>query len=316
MYKYILIIFIWLSASNLNAAAEPAIQFITLGTAGGPQGNGMRAQPANALLNGENVWLVDAGDGITSQLAKADINLSQVKVIFLSHLHFDHTGGVLAVLGLRSQMEMNELLTIYGPPGTGKFIEGLRNAMSPVIEAGNGFSDHRWQSSFYVQEISDGTSLEISGVKVAVTENSHYVSGEIKSTEEGLVSLSFRFDTSNRSIVYSGDTGPSKAVTNLSNNADFLIIEMMDGPVVLNNIRRFNPSMNETLLIELERHFSLHHLSPVQVAELAANAKVKTVVVTHFMPGVNSPEQESHYRSIMQKHFDGEIIFANDLDKF
>ena len=52
-------------ALSAETGGEPATknQFITLGTAGGPEAELDRAQPANALIVGTDVYLVDAGDG-------------------------------------------------------------------------------------------------------------------------------------------------------------------------------------------------------------------------------------------------------------
>ena len=52
-------------------SGQPANQFITLGTHGGPVSDRNRSQPANALVVGEAVYLVDAGDGAVQQLARA-----------------------------------------------------------------------------------------------------------------------------------------------------------------------------------------------------------------------------------------------------
>jgi len=64
-----------LTVTALDAAdapnVQPANQFITLGTHGGPVSDRNRSQPANALVVGEAVYLVDAGDGAVQQLARA-----------------------------------------------------------------------------------------------------------------------------------------------------------------------------------------------------------------------------------------------------
>lgn len=316
MHKLFLIGLIVSFSICLRAADDPVLQFITLGTAGGPESNAMRVQPANALVIGNNTWLVDAGDGAVTQLNRAGLRLAQVQGVLLSHLHFDHTGGMLAVLGLRAQMSINRPLIIYGPPGTAIFIDGLLAAMTPALQSGFGLPGQAWEAYPVVHEIRNDAVFEIDGVRVTTVENSHYLPGADPENQQGSVSLSYRFDTSERSIVYTGDTGPSDALTALAENADLLVIEMMDGPVVLGNIRRVNPGLNESILTGLERHFSLHHLTPEQVASLAAAASVKSVVVTHFMPGANSPEQAAHYRARMQPHYKGEIIFANDNDRY
>src|SRR5688500_356076 len=94
-----------LAAIASAAAPQQAGQdeFITLGTMRGPIAHPKRSQPANALVVGQDVYLVDVGDGAVQRLAEAGLRLNAVKAIFISHHHFDHTGGLGAVLGLRYQ---------------------------------------------------------------------------------------------------------------------------------------------------------------------------------------------------------------------
>ncbi len=66
-----------------TAAAESTSgQFITLGTAAGPIAEVERSQPANALVIGDDVYLVDAGDGANNQRAKAGLLLENVRGLF------------------------------------------------------------------------------------------------------------------------------------------------------------------------------------------------------------------------------------------
>jgi len=302
------------------AADSPAGVFITLGTAGGPNAEVTRSQPANALVVGSDVYLVDAGDGAGGQLAKAGFLVERVKGLFISHLHFDHTGGVLALLGLRLQLNAPETLDIYGPPGTGKFIEGLLEGMAPAMDAAYGLPGQTWPSKLNVMELVHGSTVELAGASVKVAENTHYIiEGNDQSDlphEEGYVSLSYRFDLANRSIVYTGDTGPSRAVTELAANAAILVSEMMDVPLVLEDIKRTRPNMPPQMLAGVSAHLNPHHLTPQQVGELAAAANVKELVITHFVPSVTSPIDERKYRNMIREHFDGEVIFASDLDRF
>ena len=77
--------------------------WVTLGTHGGPVPSAQRSQPANLLLEGDRAILVDAGDGAAGQLAKVGVPLPRLSAVFISHLHFDHTGGLPAIIGLRFQ---------------------------------------------------------------------------------------------------------------------------------------------------------------------------------------------------------------------
>lgn len=61
--------------------------FITLGTIGEPIPHPERSQPANALVRGEDVVLIDCGDGTAEQLARAGLRPGSIRAVFLSHLH-------------------------------------------------------------------------------------------------------------------------------------------------------------------------------------------------------------------------------------
>ncbi|MFK7958145.1 MAG: MBL fold metallo-hydrolase [Lysobacterales bacterium] len=309
-----------LSADVKDASAlptsSPANAFITLGTAGGPLTESSRSQPANALVVGSDLYLVDVGDGAAGQLAKAGYQVTKLKGLLISHLHFDHTGGLTAVLGLRMQQGIQSKLTVYGPPGTRELVDGLLNAMDHVMEAGYGMPGQSWSANIDVKELIDGSVVSLDGVTVSTVENSHFKIPENQGAAEKAKSLSFRFDFDDRSIVFTGDTGPSMAVERLAESADLLISEMMDIPAVLGFIRKNSPNMPQKQLDGIEWHFRAHHLLPHQVGEMAANAGVKRVVVTHMVPNVRDEAMAERYRAQIAEAFDGDIVIANDLDRF
>ena len=297
-------------------AVSPANAFITLGTNGGPVAEIGHSQPANALQVGKDIYLVDAGDGAAGQLVKAGFKLQQVRAVFLSHLHFDHTGGVLAVLGSRMQTNTQSLLTIYGPPGTREFVESLLAGMAPIMKAAYGMPQQEWQSNVEVNELVDGSVVELKGVKVTVAENSHFAIPESANVPEKAKSLSLRFDLPDRSIVYTGDTGPSENVEELAKDADLLVSEMMDIPVVLSRAREYLPNAPEQAFINMEWHFRALHLTPVQVGELAAAAGVKAVVITHQAPKIATDDHKKKILDGVSSKFDGSVVLANDLDRY
>jgi len=303
------------TAASVIQAQPEEIVFMTLGTASGPDAVPDRAQPSNLLISEDGIYVVDAGDGAGAQLAKAGYRLPDVKGLFISHLHFDHTGGVLAVLGLRMQLDETNALLIVGPPGTQDFIDGLMAGMETARIAAFGVPGRTWQHRLEVREIRDGDTMTLPGINVTAAENTHYQSPQYDASP-GSVSLSYRFDSAGRSIVFTGDTGPSTAVTELATGADLLVSEMMDIPLALANIQHINPGMPEAVLQGLEIHFRSHHITPRQVAEMAATAGVSEVVITHFGPGITSPDQAQGYTETMAETYSGPVTFANDLDRF
>ena len=293
--------------------------FITLGTMGGPLPHPQRSQPANALVIGRDLYLVDAGDGVVQQLAKAGLRLNAVKAVFLSHHHWDHTGGLGAVLGLRYQTNAPGVLTVYGPPGTKGLVDGIVASMQPGAEAGYGLPGAKRidpATTVRVVELVGGSSVSLPGARLSVVDNSHYSWPAGSDEARRFRSLSFRFDLPNRSIVYTGDTGPSPAVEQLAKGADLLVSEMIDLPATLENVRRNSPDMPPPAFEGVRQHLSRHHLSPEQVGELAARAAVKRVVVTHLVPGSMSAADKARYLADIRKNFAGPVEIANDLARY
>ena len=302
------------------AGSRPSeMRWLTLGTMGGPIAAADRSQPANVLVLGSDAYLVDCGDGAVEQLAKAGIRLPQVRGVVLSHLHFDHTAGLAAVLGLRFQTGVTDKLPVYGPPGTKQLVAGLLASMKPAVEAGYGLPGEPSAdpaSSVEVIELDDGATFQFGAVGVSSARNTHYSFVRGSEAERRFQSFAFRFEGAGRTIVYTGDTGPSSAVELLARNADLLVSEMIDVPRTVTNVERNTPGMPEAALAGLKDHLTRHHLTPEQVGELAARAHVKTVAVTHIVAPAASAAELQGYVARIRAAFRGPAVIAADLDTF
>jgi len=58
------------------------------------------------------------------------------------------------------------------------------------------------------------------------------------------------------------------------------------------------------------------HMTPEDVGAMAARAHVKTLILTHFVPGDDDETDVSQYTSGARKTFSGTIIAARDLFEF
>lgn len=298
---------------------ESETAFITLGTQGGPIASAARSQPANLLVRGADAYLVDAGDGTVQRLAAAGMRLDRVRGVFLSHLHWDHVGGLQAILGLRYQTNVPGRLEIWGPPGTRRLVEGLVASMQPGSEAGYGLPGAPRtppEATVHVVELRGGDRVELPYLVVTSAENSHFSFPSGSPEAERHKSLSFRFDMPGRSIAYTGDTGPSEVVERLATGVDLLVSEMIDLRATLDNIARISPGMPAPAREAIARHLAAHHLSPAQVGELAARAGAGRVVVTHVVPGEMTADQREDYLAEIGRHFEGPAEIADDLDRF
>jgi ribonuclease BN (tRNA processing enzyme) len=294
-------------------------RWITLGTQGGPIPLSTRSQPANVLVTADGAYVVDAGDGVSEQLAKARVPLQQVKAVVLSHLHFDHTAGLFGIISLRWQSSVTSPLTIYGPPGTQVLVDGILAAMQPAVKAGYAYPEEvkqPFRPGITVVEIRDGATFELGSTHVTAAKNTHYTFVPGSADDRAFESLAFRFDAPGRSIAYTGDTGPSRAVEQLARGADLLVSEMIDFDRTVAEIRRVSPNMPTPALAGISIHLRDHHLTPQQVGELARAAGVKSLVITHISAPAFDRRQAREYLAAIHRSFAGRAAIAADLESF
>jgi ribonuclease BN (tRNA processing enzyme) len=118
--------------------------------------------------------------------------------------------------------------------------------------------------------------------------------------------------------VFSGDTGPSEALTELARGADVLVTEVGSPDDVVALFKR-NGLWQAKTAAEQEgfiRHMQEEHLTPEDVGKMAAKAGVKSVVLTHLGPTVDPEDDYRRYADGAKKFFSGPIALAKDLMRF
>lgn len=309
------------AAHTSDANRGRVSDWVTLGTGGGPVIQVERSQPANALLVGEEAYLFDVGEGSVRQLKAAGIPLANVKAVFVSHLHLDHVGGLAALLSSRWVVGMRTPVTVIGPHGIKDMIEGLIESRGPIeiATAVGSAGSASFKSTFVVDEIDPDTKapkqvFADKAVRVITVQNDHFHDADGSDYSGSARSYSFRIEAPDRSIVYSGDTGPSEALTLLAKDADLLVSEVIDREAAdraLDALAHLSPEQRSSLNL----HMQLNHLSAAEIAEMANRAQVKAIVLTHLVPGKDGePDLAGYLRGI--EEFRGPVKIANDLDRF
>lgn len=303
-----------MATGTTPALAETS--FTILGTRGGPVPSAHRGQPANLLKVGSSLSLIDVGDGTAGQLMKVGLNARQIDNLFISHLHADHYGGLLALLGLRFQTNANAPLQVYGPPGTRQLVKGILDGMSPAIRAGYGTGEQPRKSAelAIAHELQSGDAVIVDGFTLRVVANTHYSFPKGSKEADEFLSLSLRFETPDRTIVYTGDTGPSTEVEEFGKGADLLVAEVIELDGVMASTRQTAPDMTDEQSAHLAQHLSEQHLRPADLGRMAAAIGAPKLVVTHIAAGPD--ENLDTVRSGISSAYDGEIVIAEDLDKF
>ena len=299
------IFFVWLMVAtgcSAGVATESADESVLtlLGTRGGPTPQAERAGIASLVSVGDRHYLIDAGAGVTGQLAKAGISVKAIEHVFLTHLHDDHTAS-LPELMTTSQMTPDTTgLTIHGPPQTDRLVTAANAFLSVNADIRNAESGGRVGAPadlFKSREIGEGVVFDDGVVKVTAVENTHYIL-TLDEVVERTASYAYRFDTPIRSIVFTGDTGPSGAVEKLAAGADILVAEMVSA----DDIASVPPFVRDHMLAE--------HLTATEVGKLASKAGVKLLVASHLGHPTDDDLKE------IVRHFNGRIVFGEDLQRF
>jgi ribonuclease BN (tRNA processing enzyme) len=274
---------------------------ILLGTKGGPRvGEAGRSNPSTLLLINDVPYIVDCGYGTSKQLMNAGIALNRLRYIFVTHHHSDHNleyGPLLYnawITGLPAQVNA------YGPPGLRNMTQDFFNYLKFDIETrivDEGRPDPRKQivaTDFEKQ----GVVLVNDDVKVTSCRVAHPPITQ---------AYAFRFDAKDRSVVISGDTAYAPQLADFAKGADVLIHEVMYLPGVEALVKRL-PNASR-----LREHLMAAHTLPEDVGKIAAKAEVKTLVLSHFVPGDDASITDEHWAEGVRKHFKGRIVVGEDL---
>jgi len=290
-----------------------------LGTSGSvPTRN--RGMPAIALKTEREIILLDCGEGTQRQMIISKTSYMKVKRIFISHMHADHFFGLPTLIQTMSLFGREEKLEIYGP-------QKIEEEMDKLFSVGHPIIDFEVESF----SVSDGEKISFGEYSMEFIEVDHSVPtlavkikgkdkpgrlkveklldlgikpgpiyARIKRGEDfyynGMLIRSRDFlgpPKKGPTIVYSGDTRPMEEMIDFSRKAHLLIHEAT-----------FPDE-------EADKAYESYHTTPSQAIEIAKEAGVKALALTHISPRNKSLERrEEDYK----KEFPS-LIIAKDLMK-
>jgi ribonuclease BN (tRNA processing enzyme) len=274
-------------------------QLVLLGTGGGPTPKALRAAPSMALMIGGQLHIVDAGNGVARQAALAGLPLKNLAHVWITHLHNDHVADAFTLPWLAWSGALTTPVMVHGPRGMKQMARDWLRFARVDIEtrmADEGRPDLRKIIS--VAEVQPGVLLDAGGLKVTAARVEHPPLFD---------SFAYRFDWAGKSVVWSGDTRPCQALIDLARGADFLVQEVMYLPAMERLIA------SESNAPTLRAHLLASHTLAEQAGEIAAAAGVKTLVLSHFVPGGDASVTDEMWQAAAAKAFPGKIIVGRDL---
>ena len=248
-----------------------------------------RNHSAMALKAFGEIMLFDCGEGTQLQMSKAKISPMKISNIFITHFHGDHILGLPGIIQSMAFRGRKNPLHIFGPKGLVEMINIIRN-----------FGYFSLTFEIYMHEISEGIILEKENYGVSCSKMNHtvlnfayniYEKRRPKFIREKALDLGIKpgpdfgklqqgiavkvgdsiiqpeqvlgEERKGRKIVYSGDTSPSRQMVEFAKDADVLIHEStFEG-------------------IYGDKAYEMGHSTSVQAAEIAKEANVKKLILTH-----------------------------------
>lgn len=280
---------------------ESCLEVVLTGTQGGPPAaNGMAG--AGTLVRygsldnqcSDVLLQFDTGRGTTERLSQLGVSPNDVDAVFLTHLHSDHTEGLIGLMQLRWHFlggPLDIACTADAKVGdrTMSCSAFLENIAEPFVRAGEIAQRYAENNRRHV----DGPKGLIQFIPVPVNQSQATVvweSGEVAvsavSTTHIAGSLAFRVDTPAGSVVIGGDAGNSKrepprdsstseSVEALANGADVLVHSVIH-PV-------FAPGSGSTFpALTYYRQSGASDLGA-----LAKRANIKHLMLTHMIPALD-----------------------------
>ncbi len=303
------------------AAPKSGTRLITLGTRSGPTPTVGRAQSSNLLVVNGTSYIIDAGDGVTRRLTRLGTDFRSLGTIFITHPHSDHTSGLGALMSVIYDAGRTSPVNIYGPPGTAASEQGLLDfvMVNSEIRISDGTKITPANKIFSGHDTGDGTIFQDANVKVTAAENTHFHFQPGSPGYGKYKSYAYRFDTPDRALIFTGDTGPSDAVVTLAKGADLLVSEVTgtfdsykEQQIKNGRWQAMTPEQQAGAL----RHMAEEHLQPADVGKIATRAGVKAILLTHLPATGNPKEDYKTFAEAVKKEFSGPVIVANDLMEF
>ena len=290
-----------LAAPRLARWERRRTRLVLLGTAGGPRPHKTRAAPAQAIVVNDTVYVVDCGNGVARQLVFADLPLSSVRHIFITHHHSDHNADYGNLILLAWAAGLRTRLDAWGPPPLERMTDLFFAMNATDISARTG-DEGRMPLRPLVH------AHDVRGGGPVMHDDNVRVTAAVVHHPPIVPAFAYRFDAEDRSIVISGDTTPSESLVALARNADILVHEALFDAASVDRLVAHVPNASD-----LRRSILSHHTTAEEAGRIAAEAQVGTLVLSHLIPSEDPAVTEAMWSDAARKHFGGRILVGRDL---
>jgi ribonuclease BN (tRNA processing enzyme) len=272
---------------------------------GGPFAATNRASTSYLVWRaGRAVVMVDIGGGAFLRFSETGAQLEDLSLLAISHLHPDHVSDLPALLWL-SERARQKPLKLTGPSGGGPFPD-IATFLKRMFDPANGAFP---VLAGTLGEKGNGVRLDVSVLDVNAPHPATVLKDEdLEVTAIGVPhtnapTLAYRVQVGQFSIVFSGDqTGRDPKFVNFTMDADVLVMHFALSTMASEALARV-------------------HATPTVVGQVARDAKVRRLVLSHFIQGYPQDPRREDYSLFnldqnvgeVKKYYSGPVVQAADL---
>ena len=289
------------SHSAIAQVSTTPLELVVLGS-GGPGALGRAASCYLVLIDGHARILVDAGPGAFARLGEAKLSLSDTDIVLLTHLHVDHAGELPGLFKARAISGGDAVVfNVWGPAGTGEGHEGayfpstsrFLDLLFGTTGAFAYLADFAAPISLHAHDIP--RQVQLNPVSQPIFNEHGLVIRAIPGHHGDAPAVIYRIDYAGKSITFSGDIDAKglPALSTIAKGSDLLVF----------NSAVLDPPGAPAILYTL-------HTPPHAIGELARDAGVHSLLLSHISPAVE--QNEGAVLQSIKRSYQGPVSFAAD----
>jgi len=257
-----------------------------------------RSGPSVAIVVDGYPYIVDCGPGVVRRAQAASekvpgLDATRLDRLFVTHLHSDHTAGYADLILTPWVVGREQPLLTFGPPGTEAMTRNILEAYEQDIAVRyEGNQPQEGRDVVHAKDVQPGLIYRDARVEVTAFAVEH---GAWKHA------YGYRFQTPDRRVVVSGDTVPVDSVVEACDGCDVLVHEV------------YSKEALDQRPPDWRVYHQQSHTSTVELADVARRARPKLLVLYHQLVWTSTP---ARMLKEIRDRYDGEVVFANDLDVF